>query len=118
MKSRPLTALLPESFEEQGKILLSTLASEFQRGLEVVYYSRPEEAMRLISGQNIDLVFLEVSGEGKEHSALMAVALVPAKPGRAGAGVGVFALVAGAEHSEWRASPGRSRRPPSPLPRP
>jgi len=74
MKSRPLTALLPESFEDQGKILLSTLASEFQRGLEVVYYSRPEEAMRRISGQNIDLVFLELSGEGREHSALMAVA--------------------------------------------
>jgi diguanylate cyclase (GGDEF)-like protein len=74
MKSRPLTMLLPANLLKEGKTLLTALKKDFLRGLEVIHYGSPEEAMQLLSVQSVDLVVLELTGEGREYSGLTAVA--------------------------------------------
>ncbi len=74
MKNNALTVLVPRALEESWGQVVPALGGEFEREIDTVLYSTPEEAIQLISGQNIDLVLLSPAGEPSESRGLVAVA--------------------------------------------
>lgn len=75
MKKNALNILIPKSLEGEKDKLLAGQDGYSNRGVEGVVYHRSEQAIDMISGQNIDLVLIEIGLKASEHRGLMAVAM-------------------------------------------
>jgi diguanylate cyclase (GGDEF)-like protein len=66
--------LLPENLEKKSEALGAFLGETFGGGVEIVCYRNPDQAMKLLSGETIDLLVLPLEQSGTEHRGLIAVA--------------------------------------------
>ncbi len=69
-----LRLLLPESLEGRSETLRAFLGEIFAATVEIVCYRDPDQAMKLLSGETVDLLVLPLAKGGSEHRGLMAVA--------------------------------------------
>jgi diguanylate cyclase (GGDEF)-like protein len=81
--------LLPEDLQERGEALRAFLGETFAAGVEIVCYRNPDEAMKLLSGETVDLLVLPLEKSGTEHRGLIAVA------GRSAPAIPVIGLTTG-----------------------
>jgi diguanylate cyclase (GGDEF)-like protein len=84
-----LRLLLPESLEERSESLRAFLGEIFAATVEIVCYRDPDQAMKLLSGEPVDLLVLPLARGESEHRGLVAVA------GRSEPAIPVIALTTG-----------------------
>ena len=74
VRGKMLRLLVPAILEERSEALRAFLGEAFAGGVEIVCYRDPDQAMKLLSGETVDLLVLPLEKNGSDHRGLIVMA--------------------------------------------